>query len=185
MSRKKLNAFGMASDRKHIRLHRWMMDSPAWQSLSLGARCLLLEVWNRHTGENNGAISMSVREASDLLGIGVNAPTRLFGELQDKGFLKVRRKGSFTRKGGKASTWELTMERCDGNPPTKEFMRWRPSKIQNTVTPTVTTGHAERDSLGRKSAHGHADSDRRAEIVPLHGHAERDTYSLPSRGPEE
>ena len=42
---------------------------------------------------------MSVREASDLLDIGVNAPTRLFGELQDKGFLKVRHKGSFRSKG--------------------------------------------------------------------------------------
>ena len=28
---------------KHVRLYRWMMRTDAWQALSLGARCLLIE----------------------------------------------------------------------------------------------------------------------------------------------
>ena len=146
--RRKLNAFGMASDRKHIRIHRWLMDSPAWRSLSLGARCLLLEVWNRHNGANNGKISLSVREAMELLGCGRNTPTKWFKELQEKGFLVATRRGSFNLKSKHATEWRLTMEKCDETPPTREFKNWEPTKkknIHSAVTLRVTDGHSERD----------------------------------------
>lgn len=168
---KKLNAFGRASHKKHIQLYAWMMDSPAWRSLSLGARSLLLEVWYRHNGQNNGQISMSVREAARLLNCGRNTPMKLFDELQEKGFLEATKRGSFDWKvardhptnKGRATTWRLTMERCNGDPATKEFMRWRPEKKQSAVTPAVTNGHSEGDTEMRKSppktVNGHAGGD--------------------------
>ena len=92
--RKKLNAFGMASTAKHIRLHNWIMDTAAWSSLTLGARCLLLEVWRRHNGQNNGQISYSQREAVKALRCGFASAARWFNELQEKGFLVAERRGS-------------------------------------------------------------------------------------------
>ena len=128
MTRRKLRAFGMASGEKFIMLRRWMMDCPAWRSLSLGAGCLLLEVWNRHNGENNGKISMSVREAASLLGSGRNTPTKWFAELVDRGFLVQTKLGSFNQKTREASEWRLTMEKCGEKPPTKQFMSWGHTK---------------------------------------------------------
>ncbi len=124
-----------------IMLLHWMLNSPAWRSLSLPARCLLLEVWQRYNGQNNGEIAFSVREAARALGVGKNTPTKLFRELEDKGFLKARQRGSFHWKGGEATTWELTMEPCGEKPATKEFMSWRPTgEKQKPVPHTGTNG---------------------------------------------
>ena len=139
-----------------------MMDSPAWQSLSLGARCLLLEVWNRHTGENNGAISMSIREAATLLGAGKNSTDRWFHELEHKGFLIARRRGAFTLKTRTATAWELTMEPCDGRAASKEFMRWRPPEIQNTVPLMGTHGPSHGDTRNNITPDGPSHGDRGA-----------------------
>ena len=110
----------------------------------------------------------------------------VFGELQDKGFLKCRQKGSFNMKGGDASLWELTMEPCDGNLASKDFMNWRPSKNKNTVSVGVTTGHAESDhdrtNVAKKDGSSHPESGHKGVVVPLHGHSGSDTYILPRRG---
>lgn len=101
-----------------------MLDSPAWNSLSLPARCLLIEIWKRYNGQNNGQISLSHREASEKLGVGRNTPTKLFRELEEKGFIEANQRGHFNVKGGKATTWRLTAVPCGQKPATKEFMRW-------------------------------------------------------------
>ncbi len=59
------------------------------------ARCLLLEVWQRYNGQNNGGIAYSVREAARALGVGKNTPPKLFRELlselpsEDKRFQEI------------------------------------------------------------------------------------------------
>ena len=123
-----------------------MLKSPAWRSLSLMARCLLLEVWQRYNGQNNGGIAYSVREAARALGVGKNTPTKLFREFEDKGFLKARQRGSFHWKGGEATTWVLTTERCGEKPATKELMSWQPTgEKQKPVPHTGTNGPPQRD----------------------------------------
>ncbi len=175
MARKKLNAFGMASPAKHVRLYHWMLACEAWGALTVAARALLIEVSNRHNGQNNGRISMSVREAAGLLNVGVNLPTKLFRELVDKGFLKSGRRGAFNVKGGMASEWEITTEPCNGNHATKEFMAWRPRKSKIAVTLSVTTGHSQRDRGTHeqvpKQARGHSERDWLALGGAVHGHA--------------
>jgi hypothetical protein len=46
------------------RFHRWEVMTPAFRSLSIGARALLLELKMLYTGNNNGALFLSAREAA-------------------------------------------------------------------------------------------------------------------------
>ena len=169
MSRKKLNAFGMASNVKHVRLYAWIQDSAAWRAASVGERALLLEVWRRHNGEHNGAISMSVREAAESVNASTNTVMKWFHGLEEKGFLKARSRGSFRWKRSSATTWELTMERCDNRPASKEFMRWKVPRKQNTVSNSGPRGLKICDTRHENDADGIKICDRDGQIVPIHG----------------
>ena len=67
----------------------------------------------RYNGSNNGNIVMSYREAQELLGCSNKPIPGAFRELQDRGFIKPNKKGSFSWKmrfdgTGRATTWILT-----------------------------------------------------------------------------
>lgn len=131
----KVDRKGRSRNEPFIRLHRGVTGSMAWKSLSCEARALLLLVWERHNGSNNGRIPLSHREARNALRIGNDKLKRTFAELQAKGFLIAREKGSFTWKvgagAGRATEWEITTEPCDGRPPDGRYRNW--PKIQNAV----------------------------------------------------
>ncbi len=115
----------------HVRLHLWMMKSEAWRSLSTQARAVLVEIYARYNGMNNGKIALSTREAAQRCKISKDTATRTFRELQDKGFIVQTSAGSFNRKVPHAAEWRLTEHRDDMNSkmPTREFMSW--SRTQN------------------------------------------------------
>ena len=92
---------------KHIRHYEWMLASSAYRSLSCYARCLLVELYRRYNGGNNGEISMSVREAAELLGCNKDTALKAFRELEERGFIKSNVKGAFTLKERHATTWIL------------------------------------------------------------------------------
>ena len=69
-------------DGKHVRLQSWMLRSEAWRHASLGAKCLLIELYDLYNGLNNGDLFMSVREAAARLRIGKNTANHLFMELE-------------------------------------------------------------------------------------------------------
>ena len=74
------------------RLDRHMMESAAWRSLSTSAQALfpwLLLEWHGPDHNQNGTLRLSVRQASERLGIGVNAAARAFHDLQRMGFIVV------------------------------------------------------------------------------------------------
>ena len=86
----RVNATGRTnSEARHIRLYHWLLKSPAWHSISPLARSLLIEVWRRYNGQNNGEISYSVREAAKALHVGKDTANRAFHELEDREFLKA------------------------------------------------------------------------------------------------
>ena len=121
---------------RFVMLEHYLLHSLAWQSLSLGARCLLMEVWRRHNGINNGEISYSVREAAKDLRCSKDSAAKWFQELVAKGFLKARRRGSFTYKARHATQWEIAAEPYRGKPASKDFMRWKPTdENQNKKMP--------------------------------------------------
>jgi len=145
-----------------LRLDHGILDSEAWRHLSPRAVVLLLAVWRRHNGSNNGAIPYSIREARELLGCGPNTARAAFGELVGHGFLRVARGSNFDLKRREAREWTLTMVPVGTVPATRDFRDWtsatvtpsdtvvRPSdplKKQNTVTPSVT--HSNSDGYRR------------------------------------
>ena len=56
-----------------VMLPRYVMNSPAYASLSCYAECLLLRMKALYNGRNNGELHMSVRQAQKRLGVYVPA----------------------------------------------------------------------------------------------------------------
>jgi hypothetical protein len=111
-------------DAPHVRFYRWMLDSPAYLSLSCPARAVLIEIARAYDGYNNGRIGLSVRLASERCRIARGTAMRAFAELQERGFIECMTKGGFNRKSPHASEWRLTFWPCDENFATKDFMSW-------------------------------------------------------------
>lgn len=110
-------------EQRFATLQFWMLDSDAFRELRGNAVKLLLRLATRYNGANNGAISMSTREAWKEVNCSHNHAAELFHELQEAGFIRATQKGSFDWKKRHATTWRLTWLDCDGEPATKEFMR--------------------------------------------------------------
>lgn len=147
----KVNAKGRTKNRQYIYLHRGVTDSPAWKSLNCEARSLLIEIWQRHNGMNNGRIALSRRQIREALRIGHAKIVTATDQLVDRGFIIVRQAGAFTWKdgarAGKATEFEITTEECDGKPAKSTFRDWRPKK-ESTVHASGATG----SRLGNRQA---------------------------------
>ena len=72
-----------------------MARSLAFRSLSGPALKVFIEIRTRFHGGNNGDLSLSLDEASELLGIGKGTAQRAFAELEKKGFLRLMRRGQW------------------------------------------------------------------------------------------
>lgn len=109
-----------------------LMRSAAWLALSAGAGWLLIDIWSRHNGHNNGEIVYSQREAQRRFRCAPNTAVRWFAELQDKGFIVATKRGSFEIKdgafAGRATTWRLTMLPANGKPATHDYRQWSPNQ---------------------------------------------------------
>jgi hypothetical protein len=108
-----------------VALPHYLLNCPAWKTLPSDGKALLIDVWKRHNGSNNGEISYSVREAEEI-GISRSAAARMFKELVERGFLAVARNSAFNLKTREARRWRLAAEPCHGVTATRDFMRWRP-----------------------------------------------------------
>lgn len=74
------------------KLERRLMECPAWRAVSPSAMALYPWIrleWHGPDANNNGKISLSVRQAAERLGVGLNRAARAFHELQAKGFIVV------------------------------------------------------------------------------------------------
>ncbi len=112
-----------------------MLNTPAWRGLNPTARSVYVQLASRYAGVNNGRISYSVREGTEELGVGKSTIHRALTDLVDRGFIVVTKRGGFTVKLKHATEWRLTEFYCDvkQQAATKDFMRWKPEEIQNTV----------------------------------------------------
>jgi hypothetical protein len=108
---------------RFIMLPHYMLRSEVWKTLAPEAKALLIDVWMRHNGSNNGEISYSVREASQI-GLSRSVAARMFKVLTDRGFLRIARNSAFSLKTKEARLWHLTTEPLRDERPTKDFMRW-------------------------------------------------------------
>ncbi len=135
-SKQKLSSF--------VALERFMLNSIAWRSLKLPARCAFIELGNLYDGRNNGRIAISARTLAERLPISRATATRALEELAEKGFIEAVRQGGFNMKSGvrRATEWRLTCYRCDvtGERPNRNFMRWQAGKFHLAASPESHTG---------------------------------------------
>lgn len=152
MSKKHNNKGRSISDGRFFQMYEWLMRSVAWQYATVYEKALYIEIKRRYNGKNNGDISMSHREAQDLLQCSNRPVSAAFAGLQDKGLIKATVKGAFDWKvartgngNGRATRWELT--ELPRDVPTKvlsggskEFMTWRPPAEKTAVRSQHTIG---------------------------------------------
>lgn len=115
----------------YVKLPHWMLRSAAWMTLSPDGKAVLIDIWRRHNGQNNGAIGYAVRDAEEI-GLSKDKTARAIAQLVERGFLVIRKGSSFDLKTKQARTWQLTCEPCNGKPATKDFMRWSPTEKSRT-----------------------------------------------------
>ena len=120
---KRLSASGQ-SHRRYVGYDYELLETEAFRHVGGGAFKLLTVLRKRFNGINNGDISMSVREGSQLINYSKETISKFFKELQDKGFIKVNQRGSFKYKKRHASTWYLTMEEDKQGNKTRCFKHW-------------------------------------------------------------
>ena len=120
---------------RFVKLDHDLMRTEAWRVLSPGAICLLLEIWARHNGRNNGEIVYSNRQAQRRFGCSSKRAVKWFAELEDKGFIVAVQRGSFNYRAGalatRASRWRLTMEPSKGSQATREYLKWTPANLES------------------------------------------------------
>ena len=94
-----------------VALERYLLNSPAWRSLSPPARCTFIELGNLYDGSNNGRIALSARTLAERLPISRATATRALNDLADRGFIEPVRIGGFNIKSGarRSTEWRLSM----------------------------------------------------------------------------
>lgn len=102
-----------ASGGEHwTKMIRPTMETPAWRALSLCAQSLYVWLkleWRGPNANNNGKISLSVRQAAELIGVRPDTAAKAFHDLQAKGFLVLTQYGTLGSTGeAKAPTYEIT-----------------------------------------------------------------------------
>ena len=120
---------------KFVMLLDYTTNCDAWRDLKPSAISVYLLIAMRYNGANNGSIGLSVRDAASLAHIAPGTAQKAFEALQERGFIKCRKKGAFSVKKRHATEWELTC--CPlrvGKPATHDYRKWEPPQIQNTVS---------------------------------------------------
>jgi hypothetical protein len=97
---------------RFLRIDHRMFLSEAFGSLSVTARALLLELIAMESGENNGSLWLSVRDATARLGMSdVKAVRRAFEDLSGAGLIAMTKDSHFSVKASETSRarcWRLT-----------------------------------------------------------------------------
>ena len=114
---------------RFVQIWHWELDCAAYRHLSVYGRALLIEFRKKYDGSNNGKIAMSVRDAAKLLKCSKDTAAQAIKELEEKGWIRLAQKGSFSCKQKLASEWRITNQPIGAGvdtPETKEYTRWKP-----------------------------------------------------------
>jgi DNA-binding transcriptional ArsR family regulator len=117
---------GRSQENQYWNLPYSMARSDSFRRLGGPALKILVELRCRFCGYNNGKITLSMDEAARLLGLSKGTVSRALVELQDKGFIQLKRRGRWY--GRRASEWSLSMCSLNGLPATNEWRNWRAQK---------------------------------------------------------
>lgn len=144
-------------------LVRSMMEEPAWRALSSTAQALYPWIrleWKGPKANNNGKISLSVRQAAAKMGIDMKTAARGFQDLQAKGFLVVTEIAHLGTGGAaKSNCFELTeipLPHKEERQGRKLYRQWReghdfPIAKAAINNPTGANGNSEPRPKNRNS----------------------------------
>ena len=113
---------------KFIKLPLTVIDTPAWRALSLCAQALfpwLLMEFKGDKYNNNGKITLSVRQAAERMGVAKDTASKAFRDLQAKGFIVVKKGASLGVEGhGKCPEYEITFITTLHKEASKLYLEW-------------------------------------------------------------
>jgi len=124
------------------KLIRHTMEEPAWRALSSSAQALypwLKLEWRGPDANNNGKISLSVRQAAAAMGVIPETASNAFHDLQRKGFIVQTRPACLGIEGAaKSATYEITELKMPGaeRDGRKLYRDWRPGHDFPVQTPS-------------------------------------------------
>lgn len=112
----------------HVRVYAYEMRLPAWQTLTVDARALLVELRALYKPSQGNVVFLSYREAMKRLHIGQRRIQTAFADLLERGWISVETAGSFSRKTRHATSYRLENESTGvaGSLPSKAYARWEP-----------------------------------------------------------
>lgn len=113
-----------------------MAESAAWRSLGGAAVKVYVELRRRYNGGNNGQLSLSLDEGARLLGLGKATVQRALGELVDRGFIRMTRRGRWY--GREATTWAVSDRPLGRDQPTNAWQSWKPRPKNQKSVPERT-----------------------------------------------
>jgi hypothetical protein len=114
------------------------LNSPAWRTLSHGAKALFIALKRRYNrnNHNNGRIFLSQRNAAKELQSHHDQIVRWFRELEHYGFIVKVSPGYLGIEGmGQAPRWRITELGYMHDLPTKDFLRWDGTPFVNKPKP--------------------------------------------------
>ena len=114
-----------------------MLCSTAWRSLKGGDIKIYFELRRRFNGKNNGELFLSRSEACKLLGLGNGSAQSGFKRLEERGFIKIAKRGGFM--GRQANQYILSEKSYKGNNPTNDWRSWRPPKKRQKLDISIET----------------------------------------------
>jgi hypothetical protein len=117
---------GRSTPEQFMQLPYSMVQSAAWRSLNGNSLKLLIELFSKFNGRNNGKLCVSYADASKKLGVGHATIKRCFDELQLKGFIRLKKRGHWY--GRMAAEWAITTKMLEGYPATNDWASWRPAQ---------------------------------------------------------
>jgi hypothetical protein len=116
-----------------VPLFKDTLGCPAWRAMSHGARSLYVALKLRYSSnfKNNGQIYLSLRDAAEEIGSGMEEVSNWFRELQHYGFIAKTQDGYLGTEGrGRAPHWRLTEVSYMRDLPTRDFLKWGGEKYR-------------------------------------------------------
>lgn len=180
MARGKVKADCIAATRGEgfAGIPKCVIASPAYRSLSLHARAVLVELVARMNGYNNGAIAVSQRELVEALGCTSRKIVSAVTELLEHGMLDVLAEGQW--KARLARQYRLTFISTKTAHATEEYRQWTPRPKQSGASHAEavkrrSASHAEARELGLAS---HAEA-----AIKLHRRKTANSQNAPASHP--
>ena len=115
---------------KFTTINLYVVDAPAWRALRTSSHSLFIILcleWGGPKYNNNGKITLSVRQAAERMGVSRDTAAKAFRELQAKGFILVTKGGSLGVTGhGKCPEYEITSIEMPHREKSNSFLKWTP-----------------------------------------------------------